>query len=354
MGRPPAPRRPLLDALRGQVVAPPPVWLMRQAGRYLPEYRALRARARDFLELCFDPDLAVELTLQPIRRYPLDGAILFSDILVIPHALGVRVRFVEGEGPRLDPVRSAEAIRGLRREAVRERLWPVFETVRRLREELPAGVALIGFSGMPWTLAAYLVEGAGTREFLEARRFARARPDLFEELIDLLTAAVSDHLAAQVEAGADALQLFDSWAGVLPEDEFERWVVAPARRILAELRRRHPDVPVIAFPRGAGTGYQRFAQAVPVAALALDTTVSLSWARRALAEGCGKVLQGNLDPVALAVGGAALAGQVRRILEAMRGLPFVFNLGHGVLPDTPPGHVAELLSHLQSMGRCAN
>lgn len=344
----------LLRVLAGEPVTPPPVWLMRQAGRYLPEYRQVRERAGSFLELCYTPDLAVEVTLQPLRRYALDAAILFSDILVVPHALGIEVAFVEGEGPKLAPVREPAQLARLRpADVLPEELAPVYETVRRLRAEVPGHVALIGFSGAPWTLASYVVEGAGSKEFVEARRAARTAPDFFEALVARLTDAVCVHLGAQIEAGAEVVMLFDSWAGVLPESERRRWVEEPAARIVDHLARNHPRVPVICFPRGIGAGHPAFAERVPCRAISLETGVPLAWARRELAEARGRVLQGNLDPVALIAGGPVLEREARRILEVCRGIPHVFNLGHGVLPETPPEHVAQLIGILQKGGGCA-
>lgn len=340
--------KPLLAALRGRALRPPPVWLMRQAGRYLPEYRALRASVGGFLELCYTPDLAVEVTLQPLRRFGLDAAILFSDILVVPDAMGAEVCFLEGEGPRLSTVRTPPALQRLGLGELRDRLAPVYATVRRLRRELPPEVALIGFSGAPWTLAAYLVEGQGSREFATARRLARCEPALFEALIELLTRAVEDHLTAQIEAGAEAVQLFDSWAGVLPEEERERWCVRPVRAIVQALAARHPAVPVIAFPRGIGAGYQRFAEAVPAQALALDTAVPMGWAARHLRPDGPLCLQGNLDPLALLGPVPAMLAEASRIVAAAGSRPLVFNLGHGVVPETPPEAVAALVSHLKS------
>lgn len=345
--------KPLLAALSGYAQPQPPLWLMRQAGRYLPEYRALRTQARNFLEFCYTPDLAVEATLQPIRRFAggLDAAILFSDILVVPDALGVPVRFVEGEGPRLEPVRSREALARLDPARLLPHLAPVYETVRRLRAALPPRVALIGFSGAPWTLAAYAVEGQGSRDFAVARRLARAEPGLFAGLVDLLTAAVVEHLGAQVEAGAEAVQIFDSWAGALPEDERERWVVAPARAIALAMRERHPGVPLIAFPRGVGGGYPRYAEAVPADGIGLDTTVPMAWAAASLRPGGRLCLQGNLDPMALLGPVDSMLAEADRIVAAAAGRPLVFNLGHGVVPETPPEAVAALARHLKSGAR---
>lgn len=336
--------KPLLRVLAGQARFPPPVWLMRQAGRYLPEYREVRARVPGFLDLCYTPELAVEVTLQPLRRFPLDAAILFSDILVVPHALGARVRFVEGEGPRLDPIRERAGIEGLSADRLHEHLAPVYETLRRLRGALPDRVALIGFAGAPWTLAAYMVEGGGSRDFQEARLLARRDPALFARLIALLEAAVGDYLAAQVEAGAEVLQLFDSWAGVLPEPELVRWCLLPAARIVARLRERCPGVPVILFPRGAGPLYVDFARETGAAALSLDTQIPVRWARENLD---GPVLQGNLDPVALLAGAAE--AEAERIARAFEGRPHVFNLGHGVPQGTDPEAVGRMLASLKSL-----
>jgi uroporphyrinogen decarboxylase len=336
----------LLAALRQSPVSRPPVWLMRQAGRYLPEYRALRRRAGHFLELCYSPDLATEATLQPVRRFPLDAAILFSDILVVPDALGCAVSFEEGAGPRLEPIQNAAAVARLRPENLPEHLAPVYAALRQVRASLPAGVALIGFAGAPWTLAAYMIEGSASSEYYAARAFALQQSDTFAQLIALLSEAIMAHLEAQIEAGADVVQLFDSWAGILPEPEFERWCQAPVARIVTRLKARHPEVPIIAFPRGAGVRYQTFVRAVPVDGVSLDTTVSLGWARHALSGVC---LQGNLDPAALLAGGAVACREARRIVEAMGDQPFVFNLGHGVLPQTDPMAVAALVDYVTSV-----
>jgi uroporphyrinogen decarboxylase len=344
------PDKPLLAALAGVQRSRLPVWLMRQAGRYLPEYRELRCRAGSFLELCYTPELAVEITLQPIRRYGFDAAILFSDILVVPDALGADVRFIEGEGPQLTPLRDTADLARLGFDRFHARLEPVYETVRRLAAALPPAVTLIGFSGSPWTLAAYMVEGAGSKEFLAPRLMARQQPALFGRLIDLLTEAVVSYLDAQIEAGAEVVQLFDSWAGVLPEPELRRWCTEPTRRIVMELRARHPKVPVIAFPRGIGAAYAEFAEAVPVQGLGLDTTVPLAWAAAELRQEPALCLQGNLDPVALVGGEEGLLAEAERIVKAYGERPFIFNLGHGVLKETPPERVATLVRYLKSLG----
>jgi uroporphyrinogen decarboxylase len=336
------PTKPLLRALAGERVRPTPIWLMRQAGRYLPEYRELRAKAGGFLDLCFSPDHAAEVTLQPIRRFGFDAAILFSDILVVPWALGQPLSFEEGRGPVLEPIRPGTLGR-LQRNGLVERLAPVFETVRRVRSALPRETALIGFAGAPWTVASYMIEGGGSKEFLKAKGWALGAPQEFQELIDLLVAATVDYLSAQVEAGAEALQLFDSWAGVLSEQELERWSLAPLRRIAEALKAEHPEVPVILFPRGAGLSYARFAEC-GADALGLDTTVPLGFA----AELQRRVtVQGNLDPAALVAGGRALEEGVDRILAALGHGPFIFNLGHGVVPQTPPEHVQAMIDRIR-------
>ncbi len=339
--------KPMLHSLTGGIAARPPVWLMRQAGRYLPEYRKIRAQVPSFLELCYTPELAVEVTLQPIRRYKLDAAILFSDILVVPDALGQSVAFREGEGPVLAPIRSDADVARLRPDGIHERLAPVYETVRRLAAALPREVALIGFAGAPWTVATYMVEGGTSRNFHNVQLWAYRDPAGFARLIDCLVAATIEYLSAQIVAGVEIVQLFDSWAGVLPEPAFERWVVAPTVRIAAALRQRHSGVPIIGFPRGAGLLYPRYAAASGVDAISLDTTVPLAFARDTLQK--RGAVQGNLDPLLLVSGGAAMTVAVRAILDALAAGPFVFNLGHGIVPETPPEHVAELVALLRGV-----
>lgn len=333
--------KPFLAALGGRIVRPAPIWLMRQAGRYLPEYRALRAKAQGFLDFCFTPELAIEATLQPIRRFGLDAAILFSDILTVPWALGQKVEFVEGEGPRLEPVAQIEDLRKLDLGDAIGRLSPVYETVAGVKRRLGPETALIGFAGAPWTVAAYMVEGGGSRDFALAKGWAMGNPEGFGRLIELLVDATVAHLSAQIAAGAEAVQLFDSWAGVLGESEFKRWVIAPTCRIVEGLRKAHPDTPIIGFPRGAGGMLKAYAEGAEVSAIGLDTQAPLGWA---LAQVPATMpLQGNLDPVALVAGGRALREGVEAILQAFAGRPFVFNLGHGVPMTTPPVHVAELV-----------
>ncbi|WP_051249334.1 uroporphyrinogen decarboxylase [Inquilinus limosus] len=339
------PAKPFLRALAGETLARPPVWLMRQAGRYLPEYRAARARAGSFLDLCYNPELAAEVTLQPIRRYGFDAAILFSDILVVPHALGQALDYVEGEGPKLEPVTDAAAVARLSADRLHEVLGPVYETVGRVAAALPSETALIGFAGSPWTVATYMVEGGGSKEYAAVKRLAYGEPETFARLIDLLVEATSAYLLRQIEAGAEAVQLFDSWAGVLPEGEFERWVVAPTRRIVEAVRAGAPGVPVIGFPRGAGLLTERYLAGTGVDAVGLDTTVPPGWAARALQPKAA--VQGNLDPVFLLTGGAPMLRAADAIVDALGRGPFVFNLGHGVLQKTPPEHVAALVRHLR-------
>ena len=335
-----------LRALAGQACERPPFWLMRQAGRYLPEYRATRAQAGSFLELCYNPALAAEVTLQPLRRYGMDAAILFSDILVVPHALGQELDYLEGEGPRLDPVRTPADLARLSAERLTERLGPVYETVRRLTKEIPDTTALIGFAGAPWTVAAYMVEGGGSKEFAKVKGWAYRDPEGFGALMDLLVEATIAHLGAQIGAGAEAVQLFDSWAGVLPAPEFRRWVIEPTRRIAAALKARHPGVPLIGFPRQAGVLYADYAVETGVDALGLDTSVPVEWA--ALALQTKLPVQGNLDPLMLAAGGEALATAARHILATLAPGPFVFNLGHGVVQSTPPEHVGQLAALIRA------
>ncbi|HTW25695.1 MAG TPA: uroporphyrinogen decarboxylase [Acetobacteraceae bacterium] len=333
--------KPLLRALTGEAVWPPPVWLMRQAGRYLPEYRALRAEAGDFLTLCMTPTLAAEVTLQPVRRFGMDAAILFSDILVVPWALGQALRFVEGEGPSLPPLRDGGALAALRPERLEGAIAPVLDTVARVRAALPGGCALIGFAGSPWTVACYMVEGGGGGDFPAARALAYADPDLFAALIEVLTEATTRYLAAQVEAGAECVMLFDSWAGLLPPALFEALVIDPTETIAAALKQRFPALPVIGFPRLAGGMLSLYAQEAGVDAVGIDTAQELRLAAAMVPE--AMALQGNLDPYALLAGGEALRAQAEDILDAARGRPHVFNLGHGILPQTPPEHVAGLV-----------
>jgi uroporphyrinogen decarboxylase len=333
--------KPLLRVLAGETLDPAPWWLMRQAGRYLPEYRALRAKAADFVTLCLTPELAAEATLQPVRRFGMDAAILFSDILLVPRALGQPLGFRD-DGPALEPLTGISGLAGLSAENIESGLAPVFEAARRVRAALPPKTALIGFAGAPWTVASYMVEGGTSRDFARAKGWAYADPAGFARLIELIEAATIGFLSGQIAAGAEIVQLFDSWAGVLPESEFARWVIAPTRRIVAVLKERFSGVPIIGFPRGAGLLYERYADESGVDALGLDTAVPLAAARSLQA--CRPV-QGNLDPAVLRVGGVALAEAVAALRRGLGAGPHIMNLGHGVLPDTPPEHVA-LLSRL--------
>jgi uroporphyrinogen decarboxylase len=333
--------KPLLHALRGNAVVPPPVWLMRQAGRYLPEYRELRRRVPNFLELCLTPELAAEATLQPLRRYGLDAAILFSDILVVPHALGQSVQFREGEGPVLAPIRSPAEVERLSFDGFAERVAPVFRTVERVKSLISGETALIGFAGAPWTVATYMVEGGASRDFATIKAWAIADPAGFAALIGVLTEATIRYLRGQVTAGAEVVQLFDSWAGVLDETSFRRWVIEPTRRIVGALREDFPQLPIIGFPRGAGLMYRSYFVETGVTALGLDTTVPPGIARKTL-QSIGPV-QGNLDPLLLVAGGEPMAAAVATIMDAFAGGPFIFNLGHGIVPETPPDHVARLI-----------
>jgi uroporphyrinogen decarboxylase len=325
------------------------MWLMRQAGRYLPEYREVRASVGGFLELCYTPALAAEVTLQPIRRYGFDAAILFSDILVVPDALGQGVRFVEGEGPRLDAIGSSAELARLDPSATGGKFGRVYETVARLRQDLPPETALIGFCGAPWTVATYMVGGQGSSDQAAARQLAYRDRTTFARLIDIVTEASIDYLDGQVRAGADVLQIFDSWAGNLPDEEFETWVMAPTKRIVTELKRRHPDTPIIGFPRGAGANAERYVAETGVEGLGCDTAMPLQQ-MRALADRSGVAVQGNLDPLLLAAGGPIFEARVRETLQVMRGAPFVFNLGHGIVPHTPPENVARLVDLVRSQG----
>ncbi|MBV9929568.1 MAG: uroporphyrinogen decarboxylase [Alphaproteobacteria bacterium] len=330
----------LLRALAGEKPEKTPVWLMRQAGRYLPEYRALRAQKGGFLDLATDSEAAAEVTLQPIRRFGFDGAILFSDILIVPWALGQELRFEAGEGPRLSPPLVDAALDSLAR--VPTRLEPVFATVEKVAAALPPQTAFLGFAGSPWTVATYMIAGQGSREQAEARRYAYRDPAAFQAIIDAIAAMTVEYLSAQIARGVEAVQLFDSWAGSLSPAQFERWVIAPTATIVGKLRARHPGTPIIGFPKGAGGKLPAYSRETAVDAIGLDETVDPAWAEAALP--VGLPVQGNLDPLALIAGGAALETAVARILSVFRERPHVFNLGHGILPDTPIAHVEQLLT----------
>ena len=337
----------LLKVLRGTPTARPPIWLMRQAGRYLPEYQAVRAEAGDFLSLCFTPELAAEVTLQPIRRFGFDAAILFSDILTVPWALDRGVRFVAGEGPRLDPLDDLSRLPDMSPDRVVDRLAPVYQAAERTRAALPDDVPLIGFAGAPWTVACYMIEGSGSRDFAVARKAAYADPTGFRALIEGLAAITAHHLAAQIRAGAAVVQVFDSWAGVLAPQQFRDWVIGPTAQIVARLRGLvGDDVPIIGFPRGGGAMIPAYVAETGVDAVGLDTTVDPAWAARTF--GADVPLQGNLDPMALVAGGAVLDRAVESILQSLEGRAHVFNLGHGVVPETPIDHVLQLIDRVRT------
>jgi uroporphyrinogen decarboxylase len=335
------PDKPLLAVLRGERRDPRPVWMMRQAGRYLPEYRALREQKGGFLDLVYDSEAAAKITLQPLRRFPgIDAAILFSDILIVPFAIGQNLSFVAGEGPRLTPPLTHAAIDQLT--TVPARLEPIYETVRKVKAELDPSKTLIGFAGSPWTVATYMVAGQGSREQAEARRLAYADPGAFGALIGRIEEVTIEYLCGQIEAGAEAVQVFDSWAGSLAPAQFEQWVIEPTARLVGALRGRHPSVPIIGFPKGAGGKLGAYVRETKVTAVGLDETVDPVWAARELPKSLP--VQGNLDPLALLAGGEALSSAVARILDAFAGRPHIFNLGHGILQDTPIAHVEQLLA----------
>lgn len=333
----------LLATLRGVRQERPALWLMRQAGRYLPEYRALRATKGGFLELCYDPEAAAEVTLQPIRRFGFDGAILFSDILVVPHALGQRLWFEKGEGPRLAPPLVDSALASL--EAAPERLDAVYATVARVAAALPPQTTFLGFAGSPWTVATYMVAGQGSKDQAAARRMALSDPAAFGAIIDAIVDLSVTYLSGQIEQGVEAVQLFDSWAGSLSPAEFERWVIAPNAEIVRRLKALHPDTPIIGFPKGAGGKLAAYARGVGADAIGLDETVDPAWANDILP---GHLpVQGNLDPLALVAGGPALDAAIDRILAAFPERPHIFNLGHGIVPDTPIAHVEHLIRRVR-------
>ncbi len=342
---PTSPPRRLLQVFDATALTPPPVWLMRQAGRYLPEYRETRKQAGGFLDLCYNPKLAAEVTLQPIRRYGFDASILFSDILVVPDALGQTVRFVDGEGPRLDPIHDAAGLTRLTPTKAFAKYAIVAETVARLRQDLPSETALIGFCGAPWTVATYMIAGEGTKDQAPTRLFARRDPAAFTALINLLVATSVEYLSLQIKAGADLIQIFDTWAGVLPEDEFRRWVIAPTRALVTELKHRHPAIPILGFPRGAGALSLEFVEATGVDGISCDTAMPLQQIKTTLS---GKtVVQGNLDPLLLVTGGDAMLKRIDEIKTALQLNPFIFNLGHGIVPETPPAHVEALVRRVR-------
>jgi len=337
--------KPLMRVLAGERQAVPPVWMMRQAGRYLPEYRKVREQAGGFLGLCFNPELAAEVTLQPVRRFGFDAAILFSDILVVPLALGRKVEFLAGEGPKLEPLTDAEGVDRLATSIDAAVVAPVYETVRRVRQALDDKTTLIGFCGAPWTVATYMVAGEGTPDQAPARMFAYREPDTFALMIDRLVEASIAYLVGQLQAGAECLQVFDTWAGVLSETEFARWSIAPTKRIVDGVRAQVPGARIIGFPRGVGAKLERYVRETGVDAVGLDWTQGLAFARDRIQP--LKPVQGNVDPLALLAGGEALDREVDAVMEALAGGPFIFNLGHGIVPPTPIAHVERMLKRVR-------
>lgn len=345
-----SPDKTILRALRGETLPTPPIWMMRQAGRYLPEYRATRAQAGDFLSLCYTPDLAAEVTLQPLRRYDFDAAILFADILLVPQALGADLWFVTGEGPRLSTITDAAGVAALKPvDAIHDTLNPIYETVRILSRELPPGTTLIGFAGAPWTVATYMIAGRGTPDQGPAHAMREGAPEAFDALIGRITAATIEYLSAQIDAGAEVVKIFDSWAGSLKGDAFRRHALEPARTITAALKERHPGIPVIAFPREAGDGYIGFARATGADCVAIDNSVEPEWAAEHVqVDGC---VQGNLASSHMVTGGQALVDDTLRICRAFANGPHIFNLGHGITPDADPDNVARMIETVRSFRR---
>ena len=339
------PAQPFVDVLSGHRQNVPPVWMMRQAGRYLPEYREVRTKAGGFLDLCFTPELAAEVTLQPIRRFGFDAAIIFSDILVVPYALGRSVRFEVGEGPRLDPLNDPDKVRTLSPRADFAKLEPVFEALRLVRRALDSKVALIGFCGAPWTVATYMVAGQGTPDQAPARMMAYRHPEAFGKIIDVLVANSIDYLLGQLAAGAEVLQIFDTWAGVLPPDQFARWSIEPTRRIVEGVRAKVPGAKIIGFPRGAGALLPAYVEATGVNAVSIDWTAEPSFIRERVQSRVA--VQGNLDPLALITGGAALDRAVDNVLANFGNGRLIFNLGHGIQPETPIAHVEQMLKRVR-------
>lgn len=341
-----AEQKTLLRALTGEKLDTPPVWMMRQAGRYLPEYRATRAQAGDFLSLCYNPDLAAEVTLQPIRRYGFDAAILFADILLVPQALGADLWFVTGEGPRLSTITDQagfDALKGV--DDIHETLSPIYETVKILSRELPQETTLIGFAGAPWTVATYMIAGRGTKDQGPAHALKDENRPVFEALLDRITAATIEYLAAQIDAGAEVVKIFDSWAGSLKGDDFTKYALEPAKQIIAALKARYPHIPVIAFPREAGDGYIGFAKVTGADCVAIDNSVDSDWAAANVqVDGC---VQGNLAPHHMVTGGQDLIDETRRIVTAFKNGPHIFNLGHGITPDADPENVHVMLEAIR-------
>jgi len=339
----------LLETLKGNPGDRVPFWFMRQAGRYLPEYRAVRATAPSFMDFCYNPDKATEVTLQPIRRYGMDGAILFADILVVPDGLGQKVWFEQGFGPKLEPVANEEAFSKLSLSGFHDKVGNVYETVRRLRSELPEEVTLLGFAGAPWTVATYMVAGQGSKDHADTRQLGYGNPELFGKILEMLVDSTAEYLCAQIKAGADVVQIFDSWSAALPETMFERWVIEPTRAIVEKVRAKHSETPIIGFPRLAGALLPRYVDETGVDGVSLDTGVPLAWAAEHVQP---KVcVQGNLDPHLVVSGGQPMVDEATRILEGLKGGAHIFNLGHGFVPETPPEHVALLSETIKNFSR---
>ncbi len=343
----------LLKTLKGETLGEkskiPPIWFMRQAGRYLPEYREIRAKANNFLELCYNPKLASEITMQPIRRFGFDGAILFSDILVIPDALGVKVEFVKNEGPKLQKVLNEKSLLSLNLNNIENHLERVFETIDLTKSKLDENTTLIGFSGSPWTIATYMVEGGGSKNFENVRTLAISNPQFFEKLIEILVEAISIYLIKQIEAGVEVVKLFDSWAGVLPESQFQKWVINPNKKIIENVRNKYPNFPIILFTRGAGAGYENVASSIENVCLAIDQSLPKKWAKEILQQKHQRIIQGNLDNILLASGSLEeIEKEVLEIVNSFGDSPFIFNLGHGILPHTPIENVERVLKVLRN------
>ncbi|MEM7619108.1 MAG: uroporphyrinogen decarboxylase [Pseudomonadota bacterium] len=334
-----------LKVLEHESVFPPPIWLMRQAGRYLPEYLKTREQAGSFLDLCYNPKLACEVTLQPIKRFGFDAAILFSDILVVPDALGQTVSFIPGEGPKLTPLETQKDITALKPEKTKPKFDLIYESVSLIRENLPKETALIGFCGAPWTVATYMIGGKGSPDQATTRLFAYQKPKLFKKLIEILVFTSVDYLSGQIKAGANAIQIFDSWAGNLPDDEFRKWVIKSTEQIVSQLKARHPNIPVIGFPKGIGPKYPEFVAMTKVNAVSCDTALPLTFIQSRLQNRVA--VQGNLDPLLLVSGGQALDKRIDEILQNLSNGPFIFNLGHGILPQTPISHVEQLVKRIR-------
>lgn len=338
----------MIEVLKGKKQNKIPFWFMRQAGRYLPEYRDLRAKSKNFLHMCYTPELATEITLQPVRRFDMDAAIIFSDILVVPHALGLKLDFIEKEGPRLETVDTVKKISALNMTGFLERLNPVFETLAMVRKELASQKTLIGFAGAPWTVACYMVDGSSADEFEISRKWAAEAPEDFSKLIDVIVKATAIYLKEQIRSGAQVLQIFDSWAGLLGQTGFERWVIEPTKRLVAQVKEEFPEIPIIGFPRMAGTGILRYAQETGIDAVSLDYTFDTEWVAEDLQKNL--CVQGNLDPILLNAGGAAMEIAVKKILNDLSSGPFIFNLGHGIMQTTPIQHVERLCEMIRAHG----